>query len=884
MPRDVRRKMPPSDTSGQRGEAKAKRGLRFRRKHDRVGKPRSGYQAFISYSHALDGKLAPILQQALQRFAKPWYRLWVFKVFRDQTSLSANPGLWSSIRQALAKSEYFILLASPIAAKSEWVGREVEEWATTKNKDRFLIALTDGEVAWDPATGEFDPERTTALPPSIRGQFSEEPRYVDLRWVRTATDLSLRNPMFSDAIADLAAPLHGRPKDELIGEEVRQHRRTRRLVRLAIALLTALALLAGTSAFVALTQRNQARRQRDIATSRQLAAQSVTSRKDRLDRSLLLSLEALRFKDTVEARSALLGGLESAPELTGFLYTVEGSASSLAFSPDGKTLASGEDGKVVLWDIAARRRRFDPLTGYRGPVIAIAFSSDGKTLAAADANGTIIIWDVRSHRQLGAPLKAHRGTVNSVAFRADASMVALATNDKDKGVVIWDLGSRTEVGRLPPAADDVTLSVAFSPDGRTLAYGSELSTIRFWDVLGRRPLPDSIEIATGDYSQRVSVLAFSPDGNSLASAGGGGGGVNIWDVRSRQGIGGFGGVAGQTRPVTSLAFSPDGYTLAFGSLDKMVRILGPYDGLLTSQPMAGQGIVTSLAFRSDGLLASASQEGVIALWDLGRSVRLANPLDFAGASEYVASVAFSPDDTVLASSTFEGIILWDVKSGAQVDEPLIAGEDPFNLFVNSVVFSPDGQTLASGGDHGSIVLWDVARHQRAGKPLSARGGAVNSVAFSPDGQILASGGDDGSIVLWDVARHQRAGEPLPPTGDTVDAVAFSPDGRTLASAAGKAVALWDVSSGQELGEPLPGTRDFVVTLAFSHDGNTLAWGSYSVAPSSELLVLWDASLDSWQRKACALVNRNLTQSEWDRFVGGTRRYAPTCSHLPAEIP
>src|SRR4051812_30447831 len=175
-----------------------------------AGKITGAYAAFISYSHAVDGKLAPALQSGLHGFARPWFRLRALRVFQDDASLSANPGLWSSIEQALQRSEFFILLASPQAADSPWVEREAAYWLQHKSPATFLIVLTDGTLAWDDEAGDFDWSRTTALPPSLRGVFAEDPRHVDLRWARVENDVSLHNPHFRAAVADIAAPLHHR--------------------------------------------------------------------------------------------------------------------------------------------------------------------------------------------------------------------------------------------------------------------------------------------------------------------------------------------------------------------------------------------------------------------------------------------------------------------------------------------------------------------------------------------------------------------------------------------------------------------------------------------------------------------------------------------------
>ena len=188
------------------------------------------YKAFISYSHAADGNLAPALQTALHRFARPWYKLRALHIFRDQTNLSANPALWRSIEAALGESEYFLLLASPQAAQSQWIKREIGWWVSHCLPDKMLIVLTDGELEWDAEKQDFDWQRTTALPKDVSGKFEDIPLYVDLRWAKTVDHLSLQYPKFRSAILDLAASLHGKPKDELGGEDVRQYRKTWRLV------------------------------------------------------------------------------------------------------------------------------------------------------------------------------------------------------------------------------------------------------------------------------------------------------------------------------------------------------------------------------------------------------------------------------------------------------------------------------------------------------------------------------------------------------------------------------------------------------------------------------------------------------------------------------
>ena len=179
------------------------------------------YDGFISYSHAADDLLAPRLQSGLQRFAKPWWRRRAVRMFRDDASLAANPHLWSSIVEALDSSEWFVLLLSEDAASSEWVTREIEHWLANKDSGRILPVVTSGTFGWSDGDVEG-----SSVPSALRGVFSEEPRWVDLRFAKGDELLDLQNPDFSAAVADISAAIRGVPKDELASEEVRQHRRT----------------------------------------------------------------------------------------------------------------------------------------------------------------------------------------------------------------------------------------------------------------------------------------------------------------------------------------------------------------------------------------------------------------------------------------------------------------------------------------------------------------------------------------------------------------------------------------------------------------------------------------------------------------------------------
>jgi tetratricopeptide (TPR) repeat protein len=237
------------------------------------------YDAFVSYSHAKDKPIAAALQSVIQRLGKPWYRRRALRVFRDDSSLSATPGLWPSIEQALSQSRFLILLASPEAAGSPWVNREISWWLDHKTADTLLVALTYGELSWDNTLGDFISRERIPLPPALTGRFPSEPRWVDLRSYREGANP--RDARFIEAGADFAAAIGGMPKEDLLSQEVRQQRRALILAWSAAGSLMILAVLAGWQWKVATDNERAAIEQRNVAERQQALAQEQRSRAER---------------------------------------------------------------------------------------------------------------------------------------------------------------------------------------------------------------------------------------------------------------------------------------------------------------------------------------------------------------------------------------------------------------------------------------------------------------------------------------------------------------------------------------------------------------------------------------------------------------------------
>ena len=427
------------------------------------------YDGFISYSHAADGLLAPRLQAGLQRFAKPWWKRRAVRMFRDEASLSANPHLWESIVDAMDQSEWLVLLLSPEAAESAWVNREIEYWTAKRDISRILPVVTEGSFAW--RDGEVS---GSAVPPALRGTFSGEPRWVDMRFAHSDEQLDLKSPEFLDSVADIASTLRGVPKDELASEEVRQHRRTVRTAWVAGVALVALSIAAVAFAVQANEQRaiaeeNERRAEASAEEALKNAAAEAEARQD---------AEAARaeaeFEAAVSEMRALTAWssteLDRDPELATLLALL-----ATALAPEQRYENEARD--ELRESIAANRllARFNNPNTLAWPYNYGVITADGTTVYAVqmlDVGNRVVSIDVES----GEVETFHESDTDD----ADTRWVAISasgllafdvtTGEGDSYIQVVD--TSTGATRILPrdGCQDLPVPPHFSPDGRYLTF------------------------------------------------------------------------------------------------------------------------------------------------------------------------------------------------------------------------------------------------------------------------------------------------------------------------------------------------------------------------------------------------------------------------------
>ncbi len=536
----------------------------------------------------------------------------------------------------------------------------------------------------------------------------------------------------------------------------------------------------------------------------------------------------------------------------------------VAFSPDGRLLATSSiDKEIILWD-AETGTVIRHLTGHEDWVNRVAFTPDGKQLVSVSGNffitalpipslgtkdASVRLWDVETGEQIrifGAEGEGHQGPIMSLAVSPDGQYAL--TGDTNGLIILWDIASGEEVRRMESPGDWVS-SLAFTPDGS--AFMSALGKPSIGGTGATSTVAALWNTATGErfrqfagHTNVVTAVAVNPDGRTVLTASADNS-LILWDIATGEALQRFG---GHSDWVFGVVISPDGRRAISCSTDGTARVWDLVPGNLIERfDTSGQSPIKAVDISADGLLAvSGHEDGEVMVWDTatGKVIRALGKGDTRH-SAAVYGLALSPDAKLAVSGDLDGhVTLWDVTTGAEIRH--------FEGHTNSVLsaaFSPDGQWIATSsgevqqaetGEDNTIRLWDVATGAEI-RRFEGHTDAVWSVAFSPDGTKLASSSgalmtsQDNTVRVWDVATGEELMRFEGHT-DQVTVVTFSPDGEFVLSGSDDTTArLWNLKTRHEE-RVFEGHTGFINGALFDADGHTIITGS-----DDDTIRLWNAN-------------------------------------------
>ena len=404
----------------------------------------SEYDAFLSYAHR-DRQVTTAIQKGLHQIGRRVGQLRALRVFRDDTNLTASPDLWGKITEALDSSRYMIVVLSPQSAASYWVNEEIGYWLAHRDHERLMLVLAEGRLQWAATDQRFDPAESDAAPPALTepGSLLVEPLYID---VSDDAPWDLRSPVFRDKVTSLAAPIHGKPKDQLSGDDLREQHRFRRLRAAAFVGLALLTVVAIIAALIAVQKQHEATaRLRDSVVAK-LNAEGAVMLAGVTPGGDVRALQELLAANAIQANGVPILNAQIDRFATQKIVDTGSRPDRPAFSPDGHRIVTAQsDGSVRQWDSATGTPIGSPLKAHTDQVIDVAYTTDGTAIASAGFDGFRLL-----NATTGAILNpATAGSGRShicVAVSPQGSIVAPATS--------WPAAQTTQpcgCGTRPPA-------------------------------------------------------------------------------------------------------------------------------------------------------------------------------------------------------------------------------------------------------------------------------------------------------------------------------------------------------------------------------------------------------------------------------------------------
>jgi WD40 repeat protein len=590
-------------------------------------RPDIGFGAFVSYSGPADRELISRLQRGIEKLANRWYRPPVMKVFVDKTSLGAGTRLWGRIEYGLSRSRWLIVMASPEAAQSWWVDREVGWWIAHRPLDNMIIVHTAGVLRWDRDTNDFSAD-SNAIPPCLRGKFSDEPVWSTVLRSGEGTDVEA-------AVLGITSAVRGTSVHELSSQAYREHRRTLRWAGGAIATLSFLLVAAVALSLVAVVQKRHADEEARVALSRQLASTSVTELSMNPRAALLLAASAYRVNPNPQTFAALMRADTANPQSVRY-FDAGDTVAQLAASVDGKTLVAGlVDGRVIRWLLSDP----SPVTVIQlsSPITSVALSADASVIAAADSHSAGL-WR-SGHDAVPLPLPSGL-TVRAVAVSPSGNTAVIdgcflqGQRCRRSSDVVVDAPTASQRVAYDGPSDYWTTEdfylVASSDDDLLLfdSQGWERRHLANW------ALTESGELGLGAHQSNSKPSA---DGEVVAATNGA---TVVWKLHGQ--FPSASNILTVQSPITSsgnaLALSPHGSALAIADA-----------GSIYVAPVASENAVVAIPGATSPAIEAGAQIKA-------KTIQLPG----AGIINSIDRLSFVGDDSRLVSATGRYIALWDL--------------------------------------------------------------------------------------------------------------------------------------------------------------------------------------------------------------------------------